>query len=81
AQFITRLAQLPLVAQPGETREYGMSTDVLGRVVEVVSGQTLAAFVREHITGPLGMADTGFHAPDSEIARAARPQPEGPQKQ
>jgi CubicO group peptidase (beta-lactamase class C family) len=50
-------------------------------VVEVVSGQTLAAFVREHITGPLGMADTGFHAPDSEIARSARPQPEGPQKQ
>jgi len=81
AQFITKLAQLPLVAQPGETWEYGMSTDVLGRVVEVVSGQTLAAFVREHITGPLGMADTGFHAPDSEIARAARPQPEGPQKQ
>jgi len=78
AGLITRLAQLPLVAQPGETFEYGMSTDVLGRVVEVVSGQTLAQFVCAHITGPLGMPDTGFHAPPEQAHRAAHAQIVGP---
>lgn len=81
AQFITKLSQLALLDQPGTVWEYGMSTDVLGRVVEVVSGQSLADFVRSHITGPLRMPDTGFHAPAGEAARAAWPQPEGPQQQ
>lgn len=58
-----------------------MSTDVLGRVVEVVSGQTLAEFVHQHITTPLQLHDTAFHAPESDAARAAWPQPEGPQMQ
>lgn len=81
AQFITKLSQLALLDQPGTTWEYGMSTDVLGRVVEVVSGQTLAEFVRQHITAPLQLPDTAFHAPDSAADRAAWPQPEGPQMQ
>lgn len=81
AQFITKLSQLALLDQPGTTWEYGMSTDVLGRVVEVVSGQTLAEFVHQHITTPLQLHDTAFHAPESAAARAAWPQPEGPQMQ
>ena len=80
-QFITKLSQLALLDQPGTTWEYGMSTDVLGRVVEVVSGQTLAEFVHQHITTPLQLHDTAFHAPESAAARAAWPQPEGPQMQ
>ena len=81
AQFITKLAQLPLLHQPGAAWEYSVSTDVLGRIVEVVSGQTLDAFVAEHITGPLKMPDTGFFAPADQAERAAYPQPEGPGKQ
>ena len=81
AQLITKLAQLPLLHQPGVAWEYSVSTDVLGRIVEVVSGQTLDAFVAEHITGPLKMVDTGFFAPESQAHRAAYPQPEGPDKQ
>lgn len=81
AQFISKLSQLALLDQPGTTWEYGMSTDVLGRVVEVVSGQTLAEFVHQHITTPLQLHDTAFHAPESAAARAAWPQPEGPQMQ
>lgn len=81
AQFITKLSQLALLDQPGTVWEYGMSTDVLGRVVEVVSGQTLAEFMRQHITTPLQLHDTAFHAPDSAVERAAWPQPEGPQLQ
>ena len=71
AQFITKLAQLPLQNQPGEVFEYSMSTDVLGRLVEVVSGHSLDAFIAERITGPLGMQDTGFHVPVAEAARVA----------
>lgn len=81
AQFITKLSQLALLDQPGTVWEYGMSTDVLGRVVEVVSGQTLAEFMQQHITTPLQLHDTAFHAPDSAAERAAWPQPEGPQLQ
>ena len=81
ATFITKLAQLPLLEQPGTVWEYGMSTDVLGRVVEVVSGLTLSEFVHQRITQPLQMTDTGFYAPQQEAARAARPQPEGPLQQ
>lgn len=61
-EFIARLAALPLVAQPGTRWEYSVATDVLGRVLEVVTGQDLATVLRERVTGPLGMADTGFSA-------------------
>jgi CubicO group peptidase (beta-lactamase class C family) len=68
-----KLANLPLMFEPGTTWEYSMSTDVLGRVVEVASGKGLAAFIAERITGPLGMADTGFAATGDKAARVAEP--------
>lgn len=80
ATLVTKLSKLALVFQPGTTWEYGVSTDVLGRIVEVVSGQPLDRFVDERITGPLKMRDTGFSAPTSAADRGARPQPEGPGK-
>jgi CubicO group peptidase (beta-lactamase class C family) len=72
-ELAAKLAQLPLMFEPGTTWEYSMSTDVLGRVVEVVSGQSLAAFVGERITGPLGMVDTAFAATGDKAARVAEP--------
>ena len=57
-------AQLPLLFQPGTEWNYGVSTDVLGRVIEVASGQTLDTFFKERIFEPLGMTDTAFHAND-----------------
>jgi CubicO group peptidase (beta-lactamase class C family) len=80
ATLVTKLSKLPLVFQPGTTWEYSVSTDVLGRIVEVVSGQPLDRFVAARITGPLKMPDTGFSAPASAAGRGARPQPEGPKK-
>jgi CubicO group peptidase (beta-lactamase class C family) len=64
AQICERFASFPLLFQPGSEWNYGVSTDVLGRVVEVVSGQTLDAFLHERIFQPLGMTDTAFHATD-----------------
>ena len=69
--FIQRLAALPLVAQPGTAFHYGVSNDVLGRLVEVVAGQPYDRFLSERIFAPLGMVDTGFHVPDSKIDRFA----------
>src|SRR5829696_8226852 len=54
-------ARLPLLFQPGSEWNYGVSTDVLGRVVEVISGQSLDDFLDQRILAPLGMGDTGFH--------------------
>src|SRR5882672_649372 len=73
AELITKLSHLPLMFEPGTTWEYSMSTDVLGRVVEVVSGQSLAEFFAERITGPLGMVDTGFAATGERAGRVAEP--------
>ncbi len=58
--FATRAGQMPLLAHPGEVWNYGVSTDLLGRLVEVVSGQPFDSFVRGRITDPLGMEDTAF---------------------
>ncbi len=69
AEMVTKLAQLPLLFQPGTTFEYGMSTDVLGRVVEVVSGMELDAFLAERICTPLGMLDTSFVLPPEKRGR------------
>ena len=60
AEMVTKLSQVPLQFHPGTTWEYSMSTDVLGRIVEVVSGLELDAFVAERITKPLKLSDTGF---------------------
>ncbi|MFU8817027.1 MAG: serine hydrolase domain-containing protein [Pseudomonadales bacterium] len=57
------LARLPLAYQPGTSWRYSFATDVLARVIEVVSGQAFDAFLQEHIFTPLGMIDTGFHVP------------------
>ncbi len=68
-EMCARLATLPLLFSPGERWNYGHSTDVLGRIVEVASGQTLDAFFRDRIFGPLGMADTDFFVPESKLDR------------
>ena len=65
ATFVDRLAKQPLGYQPGTTWDYSYSIDVLGRIVEVVSGQTLYEYERAHVLDPLGMADTGFGVPDT----------------
>lgn len=65
------LAELPLAAQPGERFVYGYATDVLGCLVERISGQSLDAFFRERITGPLGMRDTKFCVDAAERSRLA----------
>jgi CubicO group peptidase (beta-lactamase class C family) len=70
-QAINRLATLPLHGQPGEAWQYGFSTDVLGYLVEVVSGQPLDRFIEERICGPLGMKDTCFFLPPEKAGRLA----------
>ncbi|HEX3860535.1 MAG TPA: serine hydrolase domain-containing protein [Stellaceae bacterium] len=74
AELTAKLAKLPLMSEPGTTWEYSMSTDVLGRVVEVASGRSLAQYFEECILGPLGMADTGFAATGEKAHRVAEPQ-------
>ena len=73
-ELVAKLAHLPLMFEPGTTWEYSMSTDVLGRVVEVVSGQRLADFFAQRIARPLRMADTAFEATGERAARVAEPQ-------
>lgn len=70
AELMTKLAAIPLAYQPGEAFEYSMSTDVLGRVVEVASGRSLADFLKLRLTDPLGMKDTSFSADDPSPAAA-----------
>ena len=70
-EAVDRLAQIPLEFQPGQRWNYGVSFDVLGRVVEVVSGQPLDTFFNEHIFEPLGMKDTGFAVPRDKLDRFA----------
>lgn len=64
-EFSERIAKLPLAYQPGTTWDYSYSTDILGRVVEVVSGKSLFAFEKERLLDPLGMTDTSFYVTDS----------------
>jgi CubicO group peptidase (beta-lactamase class C family) len=73
-EFAALLAKLPLLYQPGTTWEYGFSTEMLGRVVEVVSGQPLSEFVSARLLQPLGMRDTGFWVSDpAKHGRIAEP--------
>ncbi|HTM47734.1 MAG TPA: serine hydrolase domain-containing protein [Bryobacteraceae bacterium] len=69
ADHIRRLAGLPLNFQPGAAWEYGPATDVLGRLVEVISGQPLDQFFRRRILAPLEMNDTWFYLPDDRLPR------------
>jgi len=73
AEFSQTLAALPLQFQPGSIWAYSRATDVLGRLVEVVSGQKLGAFLQAEIFGPLGMVDTGFAVPPEHHHRIAEP--------
>ncbi|MBI2738965.1 MAG: beta-lactamase family protein [Rhodospirillales bacterium] len=81
AEMADKLAKLSLLYQPGTTWEYSMSTDVLGRVVEVASGMPLDKFIEERITKPLKMGDTGFEVGADKKARGARPMKEGPKNE
>jgi CubicO group peptidase (beta-lactamase class C family) len=81
ADNVAKLAKLPLVHQPGKAWTYGLSTDVLGHVIEKVTGQTLAEYLEQRIFAPLGMKDTGFRvAPEDEARLAAVYQPSGEDK-
>ena len=76
AEFVDRLAKLPLLYQPGTTWDYSHSTDVLGRLVEVVSRRTLGEFLATRIFTPLGMPDTAFYVGDAaKQGRIAEPFP------
>lgn len=71
AQMMDRLHDLPLACHPGEGWEYSVATDVLSRLVEIISGQRFDTFLQDRIFDPLGMADTGFVVPPSEQHRLA----------
>lgn len=74
AEFVTKLSKLPLAYQPGTTWDYGVSADVLGRVVEVVSGLSLDQFITDRIVKPLELSGTGFYVTKESAARIAEPQ-------
>jgi CubicO group peptidase (beta-lactamase class C family) len=73
AEQIERLAKVPLAHQPGTTFEYGLSTDVVGRIVEVISGMTLSEFLQKRVFTPLGMTDSAFIVPQNKVGRLAQP--------
>ena len=64
-EFLDRLGAMPLAYQPGTDWRYSVSTDVLGHLVSVISGLSLADFLDQRIFQPLGMVDTAFHVPPS----------------
>jgi len=74
AQFITKLSKLPLAHQPGEVWEYSVAVDVLGRIIEVVSGEPLDQYISEHVTDPLQMTTTDFYVHPDNLARLAEAQ-------
>ena len=78
ASFIDRITRLPLTHQPGTAFEYGFSTDVLGLVIEKVTGERLGEHLLREVWQPLGMRDTGFELTEDRRARGARPLPVNP---
>ena len=70
-EYANLVGQLPLAFEPGERWMYGFSIDVLGAVIEVLSGKTLGEYLKENIFGPLGMKDTGFFVPEKKFSRIA----------
>ncbi len=71
AELVDKLSTMPLLFSPGTQWNYSLATDVLGYLVEVISGQTLDDYFAEHIFAPLGMVDTGFHVPAEKAHRLA----------
>jgi CubicO group peptidase (beta-lactamase class C family) len=77
AEFVQRITKLPLAEQPGTLWDYGHSTDVLGRIIEIVSGQSLFAFEKARLLDPLAMTDTAFYVADAaKYPRIAEPMPD-----
>ena len=70
-EMVDKLSRLPLACQPGTDWKYSIATDVLGYLVEVVTGRPFNQFLQQEIFDPLGMVDTGFHVPDGDIDRLA----------
>jgi CubicO group peptidase (beta-lactamase class C family) len=73
AENVEAMAALPLMHQPGEVWEYSLSTDVLGRIVEIVEGASLGEVLQNRLFDPLGMIDTAFYTPESKLDRRADP--------
>jgi CubicO group peptidase (beta-lactamase class C family) len=73
-EMVTKLAKLPLAHHPGEVWEYSVAVDVLGRIVEIVSGQELDVFIAERIAKPLGMTATDFYVHEADLPRLAEAQ-------
>jgi CubicO group peptidase (beta-lactamase class C family) len=71
AEHASLIASLPLTCQPGAEWNYSRSTDILGRIIEVVSGKSLGAYLAERILAPLQMAETAFHTPETNAGRLA----------
>jgi CubicO group peptidase (beta-lactamase class C family) len=78
AEHAALVASLPLMSQPGEVWNYSRSTDILGRIIEVVSGKPLGAFLTERILAPLQMTETAFHTGAENAGRLAEPFPVDP---
>src|ERR1700704_2599706 len=78
AEHAALVAGMPLKCQPGAEWNYSRSTDILGRIIEVVSGKTLSAFLTERILAPLRMAETAFHTGEENANRLAEPFPTDP---
>ena len=78
AEFATAIAKLPLVYQPGTVFEYGLSFEVLGAVIEKITGKTLGGHLADTVWKPLKMVDTTFRPTESQMARVARPFPNNP---
>src|SRR5437016_13790085 len=76
AEFAERIAKLPLHNQPGALWQYGHSTDILGRIMEIVSGKSLLEIEKEKLLDPMGMVDTNFFVTEPErLKRLAQPVP------
>jgi CubicO group peptidase (beta-lactamase class C family) len=78
AEQVATLGTLPLICQPGTRWEYSRSTDVLGRLIEVLSGMSLGAYLQQNIFAPLGMTDTAFYVPENKHSRLAGAFPKDP---
>lgn len=72
ADQVATLGNMPLLHQPGTRWEYSRSTDVVGRLIEVLSGQRLSEFFEQRVLAPLGMVDTAFHVPERDHSRLAQ---------
>jgi CubicO group peptidase (beta-lactamase class C family) len=73
AEHATLVASMPLICQPGAEWNYSRSTDILGRIIEIVSGKSLSAYLTERILAPLQMAETAFHTGSENAGRLAEP--------